>query len=90
MELSRSENWSGWPFSYPGNLPDPGIKPGSPAFQADSLPTELSGKPVSISKPLWPSKPNALRALFLVQDLQTGESVMGFRPLTPLGEPLQL
>ena len=29
----------------PGDLPDPGIKPGSPALQADSLPTELSGKP---------------------------------------------
>jgi len=27
------------------DLPDPGIKPGSPALQADSLPTELSGKP---------------------------------------------
>ena len=29
----------------PGDLPDPGIEPGSPALQADSLPTELSGKP---------------------------------------------
>ena len=28
----------------PGDLPDPGIKPGPPALQADSLPTELSGK----------------------------------------------
>ena len=32
--------------SNPADLPDPGIKPGSPALQADSLPTELSGKPV--------------------------------------------
>ena len=30
------------------DLPDPGIKPGSPALQVDSLPTELSGKPVGI------------------------------------------
>ena len=30
----------------PGDLPDPGIKPGFPALQADSLPTELSGKPI--------------------------------------------
>ena len=30
-----------WPFPSPGNLPDPGIKPRSPALQADSLPTEL-------------------------------------------------
>ena len=29
----------------PGDLPDPGIEPGSPALRADSLPTELSGKP---------------------------------------------
>ena len=33
------------PFPSPGDLPDPGIKPGSPALQADSLPTELQGKP---------------------------------------------
>ena len=29
----------------PGDLPDPGIKPGSPALQADFLPAELSGEP---------------------------------------------
>ena len=40
MGLSRQEYWSGLPFPSPGNLPDPGIKPGSPALQADSLPTE--------------------------------------------------
>ena len=33
------------PIPSPAGLPDPGIKPGSPALQADSLPTELSGKP---------------------------------------------
>ena len=37
MEFSRQENWSGLPFPSPGNLPDPGIKPRSPALQADSL-----------------------------------------------------
>ena len=40
MELSRQEYWSGLPFPSPGDLPDPGIKPGSPALQADSLPSE--------------------------------------------------
>ena len=30
------------------DVPDPGIEPGSPALQADSLPTELSGKPLYI------------------------------------------
>ena len=41
MGLSRQEYWSGLPFPSPGDLPDPGIKPGSLALQADSLPTEL-------------------------------------------------
>ena len=39
--FSRQEYWSGWPFPSPGNLPDAGIEPGSPALQADSLSTEL-------------------------------------------------
>ena len=37
MELSRQEYWSGLPFPSPGDLPHPGIEPGSPAFQADAL-----------------------------------------------------
>ena len=37
MEFSRQEYWSGLPFPSPGDLPDPGIKPASPALQADSL-----------------------------------------------------
>ena len=45
MEFSRQEYWSGLPFSSPGDLPDRGIKPGSPALQADALPSELPGKP---------------------------------------------
>ena len=40
MEFSRQEYWSGLPFLPPGDLPDPGIKPGSPALQADSLLSE--------------------------------------------------
>ena len=39
--FSRQEYWSGFPFFSPGDLPDPGIEPGSPALQADSFPTEL-------------------------------------------------
>ena len=45
MGFSRQEYWSELPFPSPGDLPDPGIKPGSPALQADSLPTEPLGKP---------------------------------------------
>ena len=38
MGFSRKEYWSGLPFPSPGDLPDPGIKPASSAFEADSLP----------------------------------------------------
>ena len=46
MGFSRQEYWSGLPSPSPGDLLDPGIEPGSPALQADSLPTELQGKHV--------------------------------------------
>ena len=44
MGFSRQECWSGLPFSSPGNLPDPGIEPGSPTLQADALLSEPPGK----------------------------------------------
>ena len=40
MGFRRQEYWSGWPLPPPGDLPDPGIEPGSPALQADSLLTK--------------------------------------------------
>ena len=43
--FSRQEYWSGLPFPSSGDLPKPGIKPRSPALQADALPSELPGKP---------------------------------------------
>ena len=45
MGFSRQEYWSGLPSSSPGDLPDPGIEPGSPALQADYLPSEPPRKP---------------------------------------------
>ena len=45
LEFSRQKYCSGLPFPSPGNLADPGVKPGSPALKADSLPCELPGKP---------------------------------------------
>ena len=45
MNFSEQEYWSGLPFLSPGDLPDPGIEPRSPALQACSLPTEPPGKP---------------------------------------------
>ena len=43
MAFSRQEYWSGLPFPSPGNLPDPGIEPGSPALEADALTSEPPG-----------------------------------------------
>ena len=47
MEFSRQEYWTGLPFPSLGDLPNPGIKPWSPALQADSLPSEPPGKPTT-------------------------------------------
>ena len=44
MGFSRQEYWSGLSFPSPGHLPNPGIKPRSPALQIDSLPSEPPGK----------------------------------------------
>ena len=46
MEFSRLEYLSGFPFPSPGDLPDPGIKPTSPALQADALPLSHLGSPL--------------------------------------------
>ena len=43
MGFSRQEYWSGLPFPSPGDLPGPGIEPGSPALWADALPSEPPG-----------------------------------------------
>ena len=43
MGFPKQEYWSRLPFPSSEDLSDPGIKPGSPAMQADSLPSELPG-----------------------------------------------
>ena len=48
MGFSCKEYWSGLPFPSPGDLPNPGIEPWSPAFQVDSLPSEPQGKPYTM------------------------------------------
>ena len=52
MGFSRQEYWSRLPFPSPGDLPDPGIEPGSPALQADTLSSEPPGELKHIIKPL--------------------------------------
>ena len=63
MEFSRKEYWSGLPFPSPGDLPDPGIKPGSVALWADSLPSEPPGKPEALKGRCWiPNKSTGSKA----------------------------
>ena len=50
MGFSRQEHWNGLPFPSPDDLPNPGIKPRSPALQADSLSFELLGQRVIQTK----------------------------------------
>ena len=52
MEFSRPEYWNGQPFLSPGDLPNPGIEPRSPALQVDSLPAEPPGKPKKTEQPI--------------------------------------
>jgi len=46
MAFLRQENWSGLPFSSPGDLPHPGIEPVSPALAGGFFTTEPPGKPI--------------------------------------------
>ena len=50
MGFSRQKYWSGLPFPSPGDLPDPGSEPGSPALEADALTSEPPGKPNIIGR----------------------------------------
>ena len=58
MGFSRQDYWSGVPLPSPGDLPDPGIGPRSPALQADALPSEPPGKSTKKASPnyLWSAK----------------------------------
>ena len=72
MEFSRQEYLSGLqarrPFPSPGDLPNPGIKPRSPALQADSLPAEPPGKP----KNTGVGSLSLLQGICLTQELTWG------------------
>ena len=58
MEFSRQEYWGGLPFPSPGDHPNLGIEPGSPALEADSLPTEPPGKPLIPGPGIKPMSPD--------------------------------
>ena len=69
--FSRQEYWNGLPFPSPGDLPDSGIEPRSPALQADALLCELPGKPgaPSADKPPPPPGPEWSTSHLSLQDL---------------------
>ena len=68
MEFSRPKYCSGQPFPSPGDLPNPGIEPRSPALQADSLPAEPQGKP----KDIGVGSLSLLQGIFPTQELNWG------------------
>ena len=52
MGFSRQDDWSGLPFPSPGDLPDPGIEPGSPSLRVDALASEPPGnQPIFLQAP---------------------------------------
>ena len=65
MGFSRQEYWSGLLFPSPGDLPDPGIEPRSPALQADTLPSETPGKPIPLKVTVKSEHSVSITSLFL-------------------------
>ena len=65
MGFSRQEYWSGLPFPSPGDFPDLGIEAGSPALQADSLPSEPPGKLMPLTTWLCSVDANCFKFLFM-------------------------
>ena len=72
MGFSRQEYWTGLPFPSLGDLPHPGIEPGSPVLQADSLLTELPGPETATDCPGRGQGP-ALRSGWPDVPVQLGE-----------------
>ena len=78
MGFSRQEYWSRLSFPSPGDLPDPGIEPGSSSLEADPLQTELWGKPNCFIRFLC----LALKIIFESLDYQRLTNLFCTRPLS--------
>ena len=68
MGFSRPEYWSGLPFPSPGDLPRPGIEPGSPALAGGLFTTEAPGEPKKTAVGCH----SLLQVIFLTQELNWG------------------
>ena len=85
MGFSRQEYWSGLPCPLPGDLPNPGTKPRSPTFQADSLSAEQQGKPkntgmgsLSLLQWIFPTQESNEGLLHCRQILDISQSLLKF------------
>ena len=88
-QASPREYWSGLPCPSPGDLPDPGIKPRSPALQSDSLPSEPQGKP----KNTGVGSLSFLQWIFPIQELNQGLLLCRrvlYQPTKLSGKPIDL
>ena len=91
MEFSRPEYQSGQPFPSPGDVPNPGIEPRSPALQADSLPAEPPGKPqntgvgsLSLLQQIFPTQESnwgLLHCRWILYQLSHKEAPLSLEPL---------
>ena len=79
MGFSKQEYWRGLPFPSPGDLPDPGIEPGSLALQANSLPFEPAGTLTSATLSLDNCNSFIIRhEIFRLRPTTGGLSCLGF------------
>ena len=90
MGFPRQEYWSGESFHFPGDLPDPDIKPVSPAWQADSLPPEPPENPLFMPLAIMKARttfPQGVTELFSGPDPHFHQSLMTHRSLEPPSAP---
>ena len=86
MEFSRQEHWSGLAFPSPGDLPDPGVRPESPALWADSLPSEALAQFTNLPNLCYmflhllgshrSSRNHLLQIVFMLQKIKLGFTVV--------------
>ena len=85
MRFSRQEYWSGVSFPLPGDFPDPGIEPRSPALEADALTSE---PPKEGDKSQGPQSPEDKKTITTRKQIREwiflSELSVGMRPVTPL------